>query len=98
MNAINMNELISNAHEEKDWYEQMEQVEFIVSSKVDIATEKINAFLKECHENNIDILSIKPLMSFAPVGDPKKRLDGAIMIGAMISYSKPLYSSNPYEE
>lgn len=86
------------SQKEKDWYEQVEQVELIVSTKVEIAKEKINKFLKECHENEIDVLSIEPIMSFTSVGDPKKRLEGAIMIGAMIRYSVPLYSSEPVDE
>ena len=84
--------------EEKDWYEQVEQIELIVSTKVEIAKEKINKFLRECHENEVDILSIEPIMSFTSVGDPKKRLEGAIMVGAMIRYSVPLYSSEPVDE
>lgn len=86
------------SQKEKDWYEQVEQVELIVSTKVEIAKEKINKFLKECHENEVDVLSIEPIMSFTSVGDPKKRLEGAIMVGAMIRYSVPLYSSEPVEE
>ena len=80
-----------------DITEMIEQVELIVSSKVEVAKEKIYTFIKECHENNIDILGIEPIMSFTGVGKSGD-LKGAIMVGAMIRYLAPLYSDSPFEE
>lgn len=54
--------------------------EFIVSTKAELITEKVNNWIKE--HTDADIWNIVPFMSYASIKDK-----GALMIGCMIEYS-----------
>ena len=56
------------------------KVKFFVTTKADLATEKVNKWLEE-HENEIDVVSFQPFMSYTGLNNK-----GAYMIGCMISY------------
>ena len=56
------------------------KVKFFVTTKADLATEKVNEWLEE-HEDEIDVLSFQPFMSYTGLNNK-----GAYMIGCMISY------------
>lgn len=56
------------------------KVKFFVSTKADLATDKVNEWLEE-HENEIDVVSFQPFMSYTGLNNK-----GAYMIGCMISY------------
>ena len=56
------------------------KVKFFVSTKAELATEKVNEWLEE-NEDSIDILSFQPFMSYTNINNK-----GAYMIGCMVSY------------
>lgn len=56
------------------------KVKFFISTKADLATEKVNKWLEE-HEDEIDVVSFQPFMSYTGLNDK-----GSYMIGCMISY------------
>lgn len=56
------------------------KVKFFISTKADLATDKVNKWLEE-HENEIDVVSFQPFMSYTGLNDK-----GSYMIGCMITY------------
>lgn len=56
------------------------KVKFFVTTKADLATDKVNEWLNE-HENKIDVVSFQPFMSYTGLKDK-----GSYMIGCMITY------------
>ena len=59
------------------------KVKFLISNKADLATEKVNKWLEENYDH-IDVVSIKPFMSYTSDGASGGRL--VYMIGCMIEY------------
>lgn len=70
------------------------RVQFFVSSKADILTSRVNAWLDEMNEkyedNYFTILNIDSFMSYTSIKDK-----GAMMIGCMIEYVM-LKKEEPY--
>lgn len=58
------------------------KVKFFITTKADLATDKINKWLEENYDK-IDVMNIKPFMSYTFIGAMDK---GAYMIGCMIEY------------
>lgn len=56
------------------------KVKFFITTRAELATEKVNKWLEENYDH-IDVVSIKPFMSYTDIGDK-----GAYMIGCMIEY------------
>ena len=81
-----------------DYNDCVQQVKFIVSTKVELVNDKINEFLKECYENKADVISIQPIMSYTSVGKTNDRMQGAMMIGAMITFMVPVYDKAPVDD
>ncbi len=59
------------------------KVKFLISNKADLATVKVNKWLEENYDH-IDVVSIKPFMSYTSDGASGGRL--VYMIGCMIEY------------
>ena len=56
------------------------KVKFFVTTKADLATDKVNEWLEENYDK-IDVISIQPFMSYTDIKEK-----GAYMIGCMVSY------------
>lgn len=56
------------------------KVKFFITTKADLATEKVNKWLEE-HKNEIDVVSFQPFMSYTGLNDK-----GSYMIGCMVTY------------
>ena len=62
------------------------KVKFFITTKADLATEKVNKWLEE-HADEIDVMGIQPFMSYAAFGSNQSSRDvGGYMIGCMITY------------
>ena len=62
------------------------KVKFFITTKAELATEKVNEWLEE-NEDAIDILDIKPFMSYTAIGEAQSSRDrAAYMIGCMVMY------------
>lgn len=56
------------------------KVKFFISTKAELATDKVNEWLEDNYDN-IDVMSIQPFMSYTEMKDR-----GAYMIGCMVTY------------
>lgn len=56
------------------------RVKFFVTTKADLATDKVNEWLEDNYDN-ISLINIKPFMSYTTIKDK-----GAYMIGCLIEY------------
>lgn len=56
------------------------KVKFFITTKADLATDKVNKWLED-NDNHIDVIGIQPLLSYAEIKDT-----GVYMIGCMITY------------
>lgn len=71
----------------------MRKIQFLVSTKAESVTNKVNEWLKD--NSDVIILKIEPFMSYTSIKDK-----GAMMIGCMIEYATLEDSSmeNEYKE
>lgn len=60
--------------------ERKPKVKFFISTKADLATDKVNKWLEENYDK-INVISIQPFMSYTDIKEK-----GAYMIGCMVSY------------
>lgn len=60
-----------------------QKVQFIVSTSATLATDKVNEWLEKNYNDNIDVLDIKPIMSYTSCNNK-----GSMMIGCLITYIK----------
>lgn len=56
------------------------KTKFFITNKADLATEKVNKWLEE-NDDNIDVVSIQPFMSYTGAGNKL-----IYMIGCMVLY------------
>lgn len=64
-----------------------QKVEFFISTKADLLSEKVNTWLNEMQNSDqwFEILDIEPMMSYTSIRNKDKE-SGAYMIGCMVRY------------